>query len=218
MHWIQEEKPVEYHVVRWDNSAFHNHDRRPGRKMLGGVSFDGGGGGKNANIQQTGVQAAQPSFSHTMEEGWPGGGLAKEGLRGLEDSLHGERKGKGANVLRAAAGSRVRTVQGTPAALKPDAGNAGNMAGAEAVPMSVPEEGRKRFAILKSARKLGSRVQTFLQGMQQRAGREHSGKSPDKEETGRKSVTKEEFEQMRTEQSYLLDSYNKYGERSTLGK
>ncbi len=45
MHWIQQEKPVEYHVVRWENSAFHNHDKRPERKMLGGVSFDGGAGG-----------------------------------------------------------------------------------------------------------------------------------------------------------------------------
>lgn len=44
MHWIQHEHPDVYHVIEWENSAFHSHESTVNnkRKLLGGVSFDQG--------------------------------------------------------------------------------------------------------------------------------------------------------------------------------
>lgn len=237
MHWVQGEKPVEYHVVRWDNSAFHNHDKLTKRKMLGGVSFDGGaGGGKSANMKQTGVQMAQPSFSHTADEGAFGSGLAEMGLYGGgKDGLPGDRNGKAEGILRVSGnqaeadspdvrGSRdtleIRTVpeaadvKSAPEAIEMKTALETAAAG-QAV--SVPEEKRRRPALLQSFRKMGKGIQAFLKGMEQKAGQKHHKKAPKKNPEGTR-LTKEEFDRIQTDKSYLLDSYNKYGERSTLGR
>lgn len=207
MYWIQGEKPVEYHVVRWDNSAFHNHDKPTRRKMLGGVSFDGGaGGGKSANMQQTGVQMAQPSFSHSIDEGTFGGGLAEMGLYGGgKDGLPGDRNGKAEDILRVS-GKRA------------EAGSPDVRGGRDTLEIrTAPEEKRSRPALLQSFRKMGKGIQAFLKGMEQRAGQKRHKKSPKKNPEGTR-LTKEEFDRIQTDKSYLLDSYNKYGERSTLGR
>lgn len=197
MHWVQEEKPVEYHVVRWENSAFHNHDKRPERKMLGGVSFDGGaGGGKSANIQQTGVQTAQPSFSHPADGGWFGNGIGESGKSGA----HGVRGGRDT--------VKIRTV--------PKLAAADNVL--EAARISVmPEEKRSR-PFIRTLRKMGSGIQAFLREMEQKAGQRKDRKCPKKKAEGTRTAAKEEFDRIEEDKSYLLDSYNKYGERSTLGR
>ncbi len=235
MHWIQGEKPVEYHVVRWDNSTFHNHDKRPGRKMLGGVSFDGGGGGGNrANTQQTGVQMAQPSFSHTVEEEWFGNSMAETGLYGGGSAKDGLRRNgrteEGPGTLKkqitAVSGKRnmrdtmeIRTApEIADNKITPESAEMKNAleaaAGGQA---AVPEEKRSR-AVLRLIRKAGNGIQAFLRGMEQKAGQKNHRKPAKKHEEGTRTAEREIFDRMPAEQSYLLDSYNKYGERSTLGR
>ncbi len=54
--------------------------------------------------------------------------------------------------------------------------------------------------------------------MEQKAG-QRNGRKPTKKNTeGTRAAAKEEFDQIEADKSYLLDSYNKYGERSTLGR
>lgn len=253
MHWVQGEKPVEYHVVRWENSAFHNHDKRPERKMLGGVSFDGGaGGGKSMNTQQTGVQTAQPSFSHTIDEGWFGNGMGEAGLYGDgKEGLSGERNDKtesgraendkSKNDMRVS-GNRtetdahgvrdnrdtleIRTVpelaenkvmqELTADITMTEAEAAASAVEAVSSP-AVPEEKRRRpFGRMFDRMKSG--IQDILREMEQRAGQKNNRKSSKKNGEGTRAVTKEEFDRIKTDKSYLLDSYNKYGERSTLGE
>lgn len=224
MHWVQNEQPVEYHVIQWRNSAFHDHDKLPKRKMLGGVSFDGGGdGGKSENIRQTGVQTAQPSFPHDVDENLFGCGLFEEGAY---------RDGKMGNSLSSLAGKKETASQG----MGRDTLEVGSIQEAMAVcqKMSVeespdtvklenaatpaPEEKRSRPAFLLYVRKLGNGIQTFLRGMKQGAGRENAKKQLKKEKSGTRTITKEELAQIQTDRTYLLDSYNKHGERSTLGR
>ena len=89
MHWIQDEQRIEYHVIKWRNSAFHNHDKLPKRKLLGGVSFDGGGGGKGEAARQADVQTAQPSFPRIVNENLFGFGIAEKGSRAGQRERHG---------------------------------------------------------------------------------------------------------------------------------
>lgn len=216
MHWIQGEKPVEYHVVRWDNSAFHNHDRRPERKMLGGVSFDGGGG-KGADIKQTGVQTAQPSFSHTIEEGWFGNGMAEMSANQGKTNLCKPRDSRDTLEIRTAPELTNVKVQAEEAEMKAalEAASAGQPIPIQPIP--IQEEKRNR-AILRTLRKAGKGIQTFLREMEQRAGQRKRRKAPKKNNEGTRAAAKDEPEQIQADKSYLLDSYNKNGERSTLGR
>lgn len=208
MHWIQNEQQVEYHVIQWRNSAFHNHDKLPKRKLLGGVSFDGGGGGKGETAQQTGVQNAQPSFPRINDENLFGFGIAKNGS---------DRDGKMSGRLNGTEGKKAETaMQGKSRDTLEVVGIQEAMAVCQS--SSVEEEKPGRPSFLQSIRKLRNGIQTFLRGMEQKAGKENAGKQPKKEKSGTRNVTKEELAQIQQDRTYLLDSYNKYGERSTLGR
>jgi len=175
MHWIQDEQPIEYHVIRWRNSAFHHHDELPGREMLGGVSFDGGGGGKSENRQQTGVQTAQPSFPHIVDENLFGLGISEDGAcrdGKMGDGPHGpagkkktDLKGKGRDTLEIGNIQEAMAVcQSASAAVGLDTVKAENAA-------PVPEEKQSRSVFLRYIRKPGNGIRTFLRGMGQKDGR-----------------------------------------------
>lgn len=224
MHWVQNEQQTVYHVVKWRNSAFHDHDKLPKRKLLGGVSFDGGGGGRSEAKQQTGVQTAQPSFPRIVDENLFGPGISGDGLSGngkTGSSLHGAAgkpgeagaQSKGRDTVEVCSIQEAMAVcQSASAGEIPDAVKAENAAA------PVPEEKRSHPAFFQYIRKMRNGIQTLLRGMEQKAGRENARKQPKKEKTGTRAVTKEEFAQMQTDRAYLLDSYNKHGERSTLGR
>ncbi|MCM1175663.1 MAG: hypothetical protein NC341_11515 [Blautia sp.] len=227
MHWIQDEQPVEYHVIRWRNSAFHNHDKLPKRKMLGGVSFDGGaGGGKSGNIQQAGVQNAQPSVprdggGNLFGSGFPEDRTERDGKTGGGPRSAAGTKAGGRGVLAAHNRDTLETgsIQEAMAVCQSAAADdAPDAAKAENAVAPVPEEKKKRPVFFHAFLRFGNGIRAFLRGTEQRAGREHVRKRPQKETPGTRAVTKEEFARMEQERTYLLDSYNKYGERSTLGR
>lgn len=224
MHWIQNEQQVEYHVIQWRNSAFHNHDKLPKRKLLGGVSFDGGGGGKGETTQQTGVQNAQPSFPRINDENLFGFGIAENGsdwdgkMGGRLNGTEGKKaemvmQGKSRDTL------EVVGIQEAAAVCQSASVEEGSdTAKLENAAAPMPEKKPNRLSFLQSVQKFRNGIQTFLRGMEQKAGKENAGKQPKKEKPGTRNVTKEELAQIQQDRTYLLDSYNKYGERSTLGR
>lgn len=226
MHWIQNERPIEYHVVRWNNSAFHNHDKTDQRKLLGGVSFGGGGAGGNETGNTTGVQNLQPSYSHV--NGLELGGTAEAGMTG---NILGN--GKSGGGLQEAAGSGKDTVslgrvQGEqiPAHEAGMTAAAGTLFAAEAdgenkisdVIESEQKKSKRSIDYRKYMHKMQNGVQAFLQGMRSKAGKERREQPKKKQNSATGHVTKEDVYEVQINTAYLLDSYNKYGERSTLGK
>lgn len=224
MHWIQNEKPIEYHVVRWENSAFHNHDKVDKRKLLGGVSFDGGGaggGGNGSASQGTGVQSLQPSFldGYGLEIGNGSAGLMGDEKTG--GSLPGTERSDKDTVS-------IRSVQESA----PHTEDVGILAASQVIPAqeavqinettgnteSERTRHRSRFDHQKYIRKMQNGIQAFLQSMRQRSGKEQRKQTAKKEIKGTRPVTKEDVYEIRMNTAYLLDSYNKHGERSTLGK
>lgn len=176
------------------------------------------------NTQQTGVQTAQPSFSHTIDEGWFGNGIGEAGLYGDgKDGLSGEKNGRAESVPRIF-GNRAETdaygIRANRDTL--EIRTAPELAESKAAPeladnQPIPEEKRRR-SFGRMLNKMKNGIQAFLREMEQRAGEKNSRKFSKKSGGGTRAVTKEEFDRIKTDKSYLLDSYNKYGERSTLGE
>lgn len=234
MHWIQEEKPIQYHVIQWRNSEFHNHDTGIKRKLFGGVSFDGGGaagGSKGTAAPQTGVQPAQPSFSSASDIGLFGNGLGigPNGLEGMEAGAKGQGAEKGRDTLSIHNTENAKSTEGMEitAAQQMAAANAGfdanfiannNVSKITDVMETVEPKIRRGISFLHSFKKLQNTIQTFLKNAEQKAGGEKRQNREKKKIRGTRTITKEEFYEMQADAGYLLDSYNKNGERSTLGK
>ena len=234
MRLMQDEKPIEYHVINWRNSAFHNHDVPVKRKMFGGVSFDGGAISGNdkreSNITQTGVHEVQPSFSHMHEEnalinaGVSGSGNYKgkagaetetntktEALNAKESKVSNLNVLIGNNILDDII-TNVINITGDNAATSGSTTDHGNEANASAIKSG-------RFPHMKSITfKLGQGIRTLLGKNTEDSRKQSRQKSKKKLTSGTRPVTKEDVYEIQVNSSYLLDSYNKNGERSTLGK
>lgn len=231
-------KPIEHHLDGWHHHA-HNHETGK-KKMLGGVSFDGGGAAgviKGNALHRAGVQMAQPSSSDTWGIGM---GIGTEGLRPAQKGMDGRAKGtdkkkgdieKKADINRrqkdtvSIRGTRDKTqmaenmeraVENQIAAgrMLSDVNRAADAAGGA----PAKKKRRDRIDYKKYIGKIQNGIQSFLKGRKQKAGKENSGQPKKREPTGTRTVTKEEVYEIQINTAYLLDSYNKYGERSTLGK
>lgn len=242
---MQDEQPIVYHVIKWRNSEFHNHDTARKRKLLGGVSLDGGaaaGGGKNgSNMTQAGVQEAQPSFPNAYNESVSlseiGLSLGKAGGKpGTEDTKSNETRNNGkAREINEEIVKKKETEKQNEAASIVNSfwnniiasvinmgsfpvNNPSNVNNADAADNSE-QSGRRRLRIIKGiAYKLGKGIQAFLGKDEQDAGA-RNGQNPKKKlSSGTRPITKEDIYEIQVNSSYLLESYNKNGERSTLGK
>ncbi len=89
---------------------------------------------------------------------------------------------------------------------------------AEALVIMPPDRKQPVLDYKKYIGKNRNGVQTFLKGMEQKAGKENRQQPKKKKMTGTRAVTKEEVYEIKVNTAYLLDSYNKHGERSTLGQ
>ncbi len=202
-------------MIKWRNSVFHNHDTVQKRKLLGGVSFDGGAGGGAGTTasSQTGVQTAQPSFSLGSDLG-PGIGT---GITGWQTAGNAADEKSGTSGVKDRNETQRDTVSIRAASVLP---------GHEAVysdkiTMVIDEKtgNNGRFEILKKRiGRLADGIQTFLQGTGARADTGYGRRQKKKEGAGTRQIRKENVLEATAEADYLLDSYNRYGERSTLGK
>lgn len=182
----------------------------PKRKLLGGVSFDGGagGGGKQAAPAQTGVQTAQPSFSDVSEYGF-----------GIGQNVTSNSVGKGVTGGQRTDGKGARdtvSIRETSVTSLRETTDTDKIASV-IVPAPQEESRRFDFKLKKYVRKMQSGIRTFLEQMGQRTNTGSGRRHRKKEENGTRMV-REESAFTAAETDYLLDSYNRRGERSTLGK
>ncbi|MDE7282828.1 MAG: hypothetical protein K2N85_04480 [Lachnospiraceae bacterium] len=234
MRHIHSEEPVQYHVIQWRNSAFHNHETVKNRKLLGGVYLDGGGSGAGSNkgksISQTGVQNAQPSFPdgyiNDLGLGIGTGGQSSMAKGNQKDSQNVKSDSvKISGDIKKADDIITTTVINTV--------NAGEMqAMQQFIPIvhddeankitSVDEqeqtENKRKLIIRKYIGVLRKFMQNLMKGMGHKTDSRSSQNRKKQDIKATRAITKEEVYEIQVNTSYLLDSYNKYGERSTLGK
>ncbi len=221
MNLLQDSISPEHHVMK---CAFHHHDAEPKRKMLGGVSFDGGSAAKERHtVSQAGEQKSQPPFSDINFTGI-GDGIDRRGTvgRGTSGNVI---KGVGKAAVKAAGHqkdtvsisgmqnqNKAETAAETLAVMQPAAVEIADV---------IENKQPARKSVLdykKYMGKISNGIQTFLKGMEQKAGKENKQQPQKKKLTGTRAVTKEEVYEIKINTAYLLDSYNKHGERSTLGQ
>lgn len=213
----------EHHVMK---CIFHHHDAVPKKKMLGGVSFEGGmagGAGKGSHtVSQADAQIQQPPFSDIQAAGigigadtlTAGRGTSGKETAGGDKGSANKRQKDTVNII----GTQDKSMTVKTAEDAASEGAVIQLPVSVAVSETLKEQPRPHFDYKKYTGRLKSGIQTLLKGMKQKAGKE-SGKQPKKKEvTGRKAVTKEEVYEIQINTAYLLDSYNKRGERSMLGK
>ena len=223
---------LEHHVT---DCAFHNHDAGEKRKMLGGVSFDGGAGSaaKGGVHTRAGVQTAQPPFPDVQRD-WDipwdtqgareGNGNARSGVKtdaAGRPSVDKHRKDvlNITNVQDRQEKAPAKEMEQSVLEQNAAAAMADKVALVNAID-SLPAKVKKYLSLLdrKMIGMLKNGIQAFLKGMEQKAGKESRQQPKKKGNTGTRAITKEEMYEMQINTAYLLDSYNKNGERSTLGK
>lgn len=221
MNLLQDSIRPEHHVMK---CAFHHHDSGPKGKLLGGVSFDGGSAAKERHtVSQAGEQKSQPPFSDInltgLGNGVDGHGTAGRGTSG--NVIKGTNK---AVVKEARHQKDTVSIRGTQNQNKAEtAAETLVIMQSETTMITDVIEGElpTRKTVLdykKYMSKIRNGIQTFLKGMEQKAGKENRQQPKKKKVTGTRAVTKEEVYEIRVNTAYLLDSYNKHGERSTLGQ
>lgn len=226
MRHIQTEEPVQYHVIQWRNSAFHNHGIVKNRKLLGGVYLDGGGAGtgsgKGKSISQTGVQTAQPSFPDGYIVNDLGVGIGtggKESQNGKSESVKISRDikiadcSKTTTVINTVTVSEMLAVQQLMPTVHDDETNK-----ITSVDNQEQPDNKRGLTIRKYMAGLRKFMQNLMKGMGNKTDSRSSQNRKKQDMKGTRAITKEEVYEIQINTSYLLDSYNKYGERSTLGK
>lgn len=191
--------------------AFHHHDTGPKGKLLGGISFDGGSSAakERHTVSQAGEQKSQPPFSDINLTGL-GNGIDRHGTAG---------RGTSGNVIKVTNKADVKAAGHKKDTVSINGIQNQNKADTAAETLVImPPAGKPVLDYKKYMGKIRNGIQAFLKGMEQKAGKENRQQPKKKKMTGTRAVTKEEVYEIRVNTAYLLDSYNKRGERSTLGE
>lgn len=222
MNLLQNSVYPEHHVIE---CAFHHHDAGLKRKMLGGVSFDGGGsaGQERHTASQAGERTGQPSFSDINLTG-VGNGIDVHGIVGrgrVGNVIKGKAAGHQKDSVKISAIQNQKKTDAAAETLAIIQSAAVEITDTDKIADVIENKQLTRKLVLdykKYMGKIRNGIQTFMKGMEQKAGKENRQQPKKKKMTGTRAVTKEEVYEIKVNTAYLLDSYNKYGERSTLGQ
>lgn len=228
VNWVQQEQNTEYHVIQWKNSEFHNHhvrkDREPGgmgpfsvAKVVGSsagqAQVDGLGHGEasqnsslgivgNADIAGSGSRAADsPGREGTLTEGVMGNNgviLSSEGIQRQQAVMSEEQP-----VIPIQSVDDPKTISGEKGTM-------------EAV--SGMKQGSIRNRLKDSAKRLQEIYQKQKDKLAAVPVKRERPEEKKKTPSGTCRASKEEMFAMQAENHYLLDSYDKNGQYSILGK
>lgn len=213
LNWIQQEhKVTDYHVLTWPTSHFHHPRNRT--DIVGQIAIKPQETGTAASGTQTRPEEGIGFGTFDKSYGqYKSGGLGTDGL-----AIDGEKEAVNNKVISTSRNSQGNQVTGPEAS-------------ATAVQSILPAE---VYSVVESARqsviKVQSRIKQSAAKLKDIYGKQPgqtataqkpksmSRRQPEKEQRGTRPVSKEEVLSMQAENHYLLDSYDKNGQYSTLGK
>lgn len=223
LEWVQKEEIIDYHVLKWPTSHLHPRTRI---SVSGGFELKEQAGGAGASgegsAQQEGIG---PGFAKRSDGSrWRSGGLGQDGTAqtGLKD-VSSDRDGLTLirRTGRQAAGAAQETMS---AAVQ----NAAQTAVAQTLLQEAARDTVHMLPLGQTVRRAGGRMREIIGGLrdtylrQQKkteAFRQQGRASQQREERqGTRQVSREDLLSMRAENHYLLDSYDRNGQYSTLGK
>lgn len=216
LNWIQQEQKIaDYHVITWKTSHFHHPRNRTDIVAQAGSKFEMSGGPASPGTQQPegiGYGVSDPAGDIK----WRSGGLGTDGMadNGSKEAVHSE-------IMDTSNRTKGRHITGASQSVAVE----------QAAQAVVPEE---VYSVLGSARqsvqKLHDRVKQgaarlrdlYLKQQKQTTQlaihREAKYKKAQKDQQGTRKCDKEDVLSMQAQNHYLLDSYDKNGQYSMLGK
>lgn len=210
--WVQQEQDIEYHVIKWKNSAFHDHHTH---KKAGAGPLSGGVRAPAA--PSSGTQTESVGIGLGLEERirdkrYRSGGFGESGLRadGVKDAKNSD------SVSLSARGAEQQSIseQSAVEVIQP---NILQHIQSIAVAAVNPPPEKKTNRLKKSTQKLREAYQKQRDKIAKIIRRKPDRKAEEKRQ-GTRRADKEEMLSMQAENHYLLDSYDKNGQYSMLGK
>ena len=215
LNWIQQEKKVaDYHVVTWRMSHFHHPIGRT--SLTGQISIKPQQALTAASdTQQQQLEGIGLELAAHVRNQYRAGGLGTDGLvaDGVKNAVNNKVK------------STAQKTNGNQ--------TTGSEAAATLVQTILPLE---VYSVVESARQSALKVQSHIRQSaaklrdiyQKQSGhttntdaqkqKNAPRRQPEKEQRGTRHVSKDEVLSMQAENHYLLDSYDRNGQYSTLGK
>lgn len=212
LNWIQQEQKIaDYHVITWPTSHFHHPRNRT--DIVANIHMkpqEGGAPASGAQLQTEGIGIR--SADDTRDQ-YKSGGLGTDGLAidGVKDAVNNK-------VMSTSKKSQGNQVTG------PEAAATVTQTILPAEVLSVVESARQTVIKVQSRIKQSAAKLKDIYGKQsEQTANEHNLKNaprrqPEKEQRGTRHVTKDEVLTMQAENHYLLDSYDRNGQYSMLGK
>ena len=214
LNWIQQEKKVaDYHVVTWRFSHFHHPINRT--DLTGQIKMKPPEDSSSASGTQQQPEGIGFGYADSTRGRYKAGGLGTDGLAayGVKDAVNN----KVMSTSTKTNGNQTRGAETAVAVMQ------------EILPAEV-------YSVVESARQSALKVQSRItQGTaklreiyqkqfghtantnaQKQKNAPH--RQPEKERRGTRQVSKDEVLSMQAENHYLLDSYDRNGQYSTLGK
>lgn len=230
VNWVQQEQNTEYHVIKWKNSEFHNHHMRRDRAPEGGmgpfsVAKVVGGSGAVSQIRADvwgDNRASRPEESKI--DGFGYGDILGSNSRTISGSGKAEVLPDGAKRNDEVTLSSEGVVAGAAVGIQTE-----QILEEDSVETPVSDEsvetisGFGQGGLRNRFEDSAKRLQKIYQEQKKKltkmpAGKVKQEEKKDREQTGTRQASKEEMWSMQAENHYLLDSYDKNGNRSILGK
>ena len=214
LNWVQQEKTTEYHVITWPTSHFHHPRNRT--DIIGQIAtkpMETAPAVPGERQQQEGIGLGPTD--NIGDTRYKSGGFGTDGLAvdGVKDAVNSK-------VMSTSHRARGNQVTGPEAATT-------------AVQAILPAE---VYSVVESARQSALKVQSRIRQSaaklkdiyQKQSGQTANAntqkqksaprRQPEKEQRGTRRVSKDEVLSMQAENHYLLDSYDRNGQHSMLGK
>ncbi len=210
--WVQQEQDIEYHVIKWKNSAFHDHHTR---KKAGAGPLSGGVTSPTAASSEAKSEPVEIGFGldeRIRDKRYRSGGFGESGkdADGVKDGRGGD------SVSLSVKGAEQQSISGQSAVEIMQPHISEHIQSIVAGAMNPTRE-KKTSRLKENMQKLRAAYQEQREKIAKVI-----HKKPDRPEEekwqGTRRADKEEMLSMQAENHYLLDSYDKNGQYSMLGK
>lgn len=210
--WVQQEQDIEYHVIKWKKSAFHDHHTR---KKAGAGPLPGGvkaPAAASSEAQQEPVGIGQGLEERIRDKRYRSGGFGESGL--CADGVKGGKSSDSVSLSAKGAEQQSISEQSAVEIMQPNISEHIQGIAASAV---NPTPEKKTSRLKKSAQKLREAYREHRDKVAQIIHKKPDRKAEEKRQ-GTRRADKEKMLSMQAENHYLLDSYDKNGQYSMLGK
>lgn len=230
VNWVQQEQNTEYHVIQWKNSEFHNHHVRRDRAPEGGMGpfsvakvVGGSGAASQTQADVWGEdRALRPEESKI--DGFGYGDILGSNSRTISGSGKEEVLSTGVKRNDKVTLSSEGVIAGAAVGIQTE-----QMAEEDSVETAISAESVEAISsfgqggLRNRLKDSAKRLQEIYQEQKKKLTKMPAGKVKQEEKKNRRQVgtrlaSKEEMWSMQAENHYLLDSYDKNGNHSILGK